>query len=248
MMSPTAVFPKLIQDLFDTRQAQDLVAEHLPERFARRDGAWNGRPLVLETQAFQGHGFRLRLAEVRSDGAMESLTVLFLPPRESTLPIFGADVVAFGGTLSAVIVDVTPKGPWLPRPTVVKAKEMLESSGTVRAFSSDSETPFSPEVVFVQPRAGGSTSLLSGFSEMVRAWDSSVGSNLVDEKAAALAEDAYLGKLALVKRQAKVVSKLFGAHWTEGYFQCFFSPDIGAHSAGVLASTIPPLSSERHLP
>ena len=248
MMSPTAVFPKLIEHLFGTRSARDLVAEPLPERFARRDGSWNGRPLVLETRAFEGQGFRLRLAEVRSDAAMESLTVLFLPPRESALPIFGADVVAFAGTLSAVIVDVTPKGPWLPRPNVVKAKEMLESSGTVRAFSSDSETPFSPEVVFVQPRAGSSTSLLSGFSEMVRAWDSSAGSEFLDAKAAALAEDAYLAKLALVKRQAKVVSKLFGAHWTEGYFQCFFSPDISAYSANVLASSIPPLSSERHLP
>jgi len=244
MSSPTAVFPKLIGALFGASSAQGLVAEPLPERFVRRDGEWNGRPLVLETRAFEGDGFRLRLAEVRSDAAVESLTVLFLPPRESALPIFGADVVAFGGTLSAAIVDVTPKGPWLPRPDVAKAKELLESAGTVRAFSADSETPFSPEVVFVQPRAGGSAPLLSGFSEMVRAWESSVGSKLVNANAAAIAEDVYLAKLALVKRQAKVVSKLFGAHWTEGYFQCFFSPDIAAHSANLLAS----MSDERRQP
>lgn len=237
MTTVASIFPRLLGELFEPRAFGSFEAERLPERFVRRDGAWNGRPLVLETRAFVSQGHRLRVAEVRSDAAMESLTVLLLPPRTSGLSIFGADVVAFGGTLSAFIVDLTPKGPWAPRPRVASARSEIERSGTVRSFAADTETPFSPEVAFVQPRAGGETALVAGFGELLNEYATGAHAEL-EPHAAGEAEDAYLAKLSSVKRQAKVVAKLFGAHWTEGYFRCFFSPEIAAYSpSGEMEST-----------
>lgn len=215
------LFHRLEVRVRESRAALELRPVDLPERFARHQGDWNGRAITMTTDVLEGAGMSLRIARVDSSGAMESTTMLFLPPRQSGHAIFGADVVSFSGKLAAVILDVTPKGPVAPRPELALAKRRLMDAGTPRTFSDDAASLFSEEAAFVKPLPEAENAVIAAFDAYWAAFEKSVASPLSSEEAAA-AEDSYLRRLSAVKRQAQVLSKLFGKDFIDDYFSNVF--------------------------
>ncbi len=227
----TALFRRLELRVRESRAALALRPVPLPPTFARHQGDWNGRPLTMATEVLEGGGMSLRMARVESTGAMESLTMLFLPPRQSGHAIFGADLVSFSGVLGAVILDVTPKGPTPSRPELALAKRRLLDAGTPRAFSdADSAALFSEEAVFVKPRPDAEREVVEAFEAYLEAFEKSVAAHVSADEAAS-SEDRFLKLLSSVKRQGQVLTKLFGKDFVEGYFsRVFCASNSARHS------------------
>jgi hypothetical protein len=218
----TALFRRLELRVRESRAALALRPIRLAPSFARHQGDWNGRPLTLSTEVLEGGGMSLRMARVESANAMESLTMLFLPPRESGHAIFGADLVSFSGMLGAVIFDVTPKGPIPARPTLALAKRRLLDAGTPRGFSDpDSAALFSEEAVFVKPSPDSEREVVEAFEAYLEAFEQSVAAHISPDEACA-SEARYLMLLSSVKRQGQVLTKLFGKDFVEAYFSRVF--------------------------
>ncbi len=192
-----------------------------------RNGTWTGRPLAMRTRHYEGAGYSLRISEVASDAALEALTVLFLPSRESGQSIFFADVVAFGGVLSEVTVDVTSKGPSGSRARLEKAKQDLERCGTVRTFHADLPSPFSTESGHVTPHPGTNDEVLLAIGRYLSAFEVSSRVDLQPHQAAR-AEDDFLAKLTAMKEKPTLLSKLFGPTFTREYLQFFYGPSRAA--------------------
>jgi hypothetical protein len=217
-----SLFRRLELRVRESRAALALRPIPLPDAYARHQGDWNGRPLTMTTDVFEGGGMSLRMARVESGGAMESSTMLFLPPVGSGHAIFGADLVSFSGVLGAVIFDVTPKAPVPPRPALALAKRRLLDSGTRRDFSDpDSVSLFSEEAVFVKPHPESESDVVTAFEAYLEAFETSVAAPISPEEAAA-SEDRYLKRLSSVKRQGQVLAKLFGKEFVEDYFSTVF--------------------------
>ncbi len=214
---------RLVQEVFRCRIAAGLMPSDVPLGVAYRNGSWTGRPLAIRTRHYQGGGYSLRMSEVASDAAMEALTVLFLPDRESGHPIFFAEVVAFGGVLAEVTVDVTSKGPSPRRSRLEAAKDELERSGTVRPFHADLHIPFSREAGHVTPHPGANDAVILAIGRYLSAFELAPRAD-APPNVAARAEDEFLSRLIAMKQKPAFLSKLFGPSFTRDYLQFFYGP------------------------
>jgi phycocyanobilin:ferredoxin oxidoreductase len=73
------------------------------------EGSLEGERLVIENCCFQTPQFRkihLELAQVGKN--LDILHCVMFPHPDHNLPIFGADIVCGGGSISAAIVDLSP--------------------------------------------------------------------------------------------------------------------------------------------
>jgi phycocyanobilin:ferredoxin oxidoreductase len=104
----------LIQQLanaIETVWAQylDLSPYHLPGELGYVEGRLEGEKLVIENKCYQTPQFRklhLELAKVGEN--LDILHCVMFPYPEYALPMFGADIVAGRGQISAAIVDLSP--------------------------------------------------------------------------------------------------------------------------------------------
>ncbi|MBL9113084.1 MAG: hypothetical protein JNM74_27600 [Myxococcales bacterium] len=228
-MTIESLLSRLEGSLLGHPSLRAAASEPMPPDVATRHGEWNGRPLCLRSRALECNGTRVRLARVTSDAALQSLTGIVLPRRERLGGILGFDVVAFGAKVTMFICDVTPKGlaagsssRSLRDAALALGEERLPEGaieGTV--------PPFSTDATFLRPRADEEGRLVEVFEGYLGHF-AEMASAKGDEVGAARAEDAYLQGLAALKRQARVLAKLFGSNWVERYFSFFFAPDVRA--------------------
>ncbi|MDJ0715818.1 MAG: phycocyanobilin:ferredoxin oxidoreductase [Prochloraceae cyanobacterium] len=91
-----------------------LSPYQLPEGLGYVEGKLEGEKLVIENRCYQTPQFRkmhLELAKVGNN--LDILHCVMFPRPEYALPMFGCDIVAGPGGISAAIVDLSPTNPEL---------------------------------------------------------------------------------------------------------------------------------------
>ena len=117
-------------------------------------GSLEGEDLFIRNELRQCQGLRkLHLETARLGAGLQILHCVFFPDCRYDLPVFGADIVAGRGQVSAAIVDLSPVGPALP--AAIAAELMAHRRPP---FSEVRELPgwgsiFSPHVLFIRPRS-----------------------------------------------------------------------------------------------
>ena len=115
-------------------------------------GSLDGEDLFIRNEVHRCRGLRkLHLETARLGAGLQILHCVFFPEPTFDLPVFGADIVAGRGVVSAAIVDLSPVAGALPA-GIDRALAALESG----PFSQERELPawggiFSPYVLFVRP-------------------------------------------------------------------------------------------------
>jgi phycocyanobilin:ferredoxin oxidoreductase len=90
----------------------DLSPYELPEGLGYVEGKLEGEKLVIENRCYQTPQFRkmhLELAKVGKN--LDILHCVMFPRPEYALPMFGCDIVAGRGEVSAAIADLSPTNP-----------------------------------------------------------------------------------------------------------------------------------------
>ncbi len=100
-----------LADAIETVWAQhlDLAPYHLPSDLGYVEGRLEGEKLVIENKCYQTPQFRklhLELAQVGKN--LDILHCVMFPHPDYALPMFGTDIVAGRGQISAAIADLSP--------------------------------------------------------------------------------------------------------------------------------------------
>jgi phycocyanobilin:ferredoxin oxidoreductase len=115
-------------------------------------GSLDGEALFIRNELRQCRGLRkLHLETARLGAGLQILHCVFFPDPRFDLPVFGADIVAGRGVVSAAIVDLSPVTGALPEAVATRLQAL-----PARRFSQERELPewgsiFSPYVRFVRP-------------------------------------------------------------------------------------------------
>ncbi len=131
-----------------------IAPYQLPEEFGYVEGKLEGEKLVIENQCYRTPQLRkmhLELAKVGNQ--LDILHCVMFPDSDYNLPIFGCDVVAGRGGVSAAIADLSPANPERRLPD---AYTMALSALSTPEFSQNRELPewghiFSPFCLFIRP-------------------------------------------------------------------------------------------------
>jgi len=202
-------------------------------------GSLEGEALFIRNEVHRARGLRkLHLETARLGVGLQILHCVFFPDPRFDLPVFGADIVAGRGVVSAAIVDLSPVNDKLPAP-VAAALAALE----MPPFSQPRELPewgaiFSPHVLFVRPVTPEEE---GWFVDTVAAY---LGA-LADAAALAtpqLAEDRatvsrWQGQLHYCRQQKKndktrrVLEKAFSPEWADRYIEGLLFDDPPEPSA-----------------
>jgi phycocyanobilin:ferredoxin oxidoreductase len=116
-------------------------------------GSLDGEQLFIHNELHRSRGLRkLHLETARLGAGLQILHCVFFPDPRYDLPVFGADIVAGRGVVSAAIVDLSPVNGTLPAPLASRMAERPRPP-----FREIRELPpwgaiFSPHVLFVRPR------------------------------------------------------------------------------------------------
>lgn len=226
--------------------------EPVAPEMALRPGTWNGRAVSLATTIHRSAHRELRMASIVGAGdSICSLTVLVLP-RGVDGAVFAADLVGFGGVARVAILDVllpSAEDDTTPRSTRVERLALGPRLGDARTALGDcadaaspeaiSQAPFSARVAFLHPRAGREDDFAERLPATFRAYrDAVLFGNLDDLRRSNGGTDRFshgpfLGALGRVKKQSKIVAKLFGEAWCDDYFQhVFLAEPKGARPFG----------------
>ncbi|KAK4533649.1 hypothetical protein CCYA_CCYA18G4531 [Cyanidiococcus yangmingshanensis] len=146
-------------------ELRDLETYHLPEDLGYVEGKLEGEKVIIENVCHQNPAFRkmhLELARVGTSqsASLDILHCVMFPRAERVsvhVPMFGCDIVAGRGAVSAAIVDLSPVS--ASRALPVSYRDALRSPDLValRQFRQPRELPawgrsiFSEFCVFVRP-------------------------------------------------------------------------------------------------
>jgi phycocyanobilin:ferredoxin oxidoreductase len=219
----------LIHHLADTIlshwQTLSLSPYPLPEDLGYIEGKLEGEKLVIENRCYQTPQFRklhLELAKVGNN--LDILHCVMFPKPEFDLPLFGCDIVAGRGAVSAAIADLSPANPELQLPEDYK-KELAALPR--RSFSQIRELPqwgdiFSEFCLFMRPSNAQEeeqfifyiNDLLSFHCE--RAQQSQpVSAFRISQNIAG--QHYYCTKQQQNDKTRRVLEKAFGQEWAEKY-------------------------------
>jgi phycocyanobilin:ferredoxin oxidoreductase len=202
-------------------------------------GSLDGEALYIRNEVHQCRGLRkLHLETARLGAGLQILHCVFFPDPRCDLPVFGADIVAGRGVVSAAIVDLSPVGDSLP--TAISAALAARPRAP---FAQVRELPpwgsiFSPHVLFVRPIS----------LEEEQAFVEEVGGILgilADAVAGARRDDhdhpatvaRWLGQLRYCKQQKqndktrRVLEKAFNPQWADRYIENLLFDDPPAPSS-----------------
>jgi hypothetical protein len=226
MLSPREVLVSLGEELADVGPSLGLVPEGLRDDMARREGTWNGRPLVLATRVFSDAcGRSFRVARVEGE-AMSSLTIVGLAGET----VLGVDVVQFQDRFATVIADLRMP----PSRTFTDLVDrLLAGTRDLRQESADGvppDSPFGPAVLWGKPLPSQSEAVAAAIRLFVAAFREHADVPEVSEEGASRVR-AYLAWLAASKKQMKTLTKLFGEEWVPRYFDSVFLAAPSAKAA-----------------
>lgn len=131
----------------------DLAPLAIDPELEAISGSQDGDALFIRNEVHRCRGLRkLHLETARLGAGLQILHCVFFPDPRYDLPVFGADIVAGRGVVSAAIVDLSPVSGTLPAPMASRLTERPRPP-----FSEIRELPpwgaiFSPHVLFIRPR------------------------------------------------------------------------------------------------
>ncbi|MEB3331223.1 MAG: phycocyanobilin:ferredoxin oxidoreductase [Synechococcaceae cyanobacterium] len=114
----------------------------------------DGETLFIRNEVHAARGLRkLHLETARLGAGLQILHCVLFPDPRYDLPVFGADVVAGRGVVSAAIVDLSPVGTVLPEDLrIALAARPAPVFEQVRELPTWGEI-FSPQVLFIRPNS-----------------------------------------------------------------------------------------------
>jgi phycocyanobilin:ferredoxin oxidoreductase len=202
-----------------------LSAYSLPEGLGYVEGKLEGERLRIENRCYQTPQFRkmhLELAKVGNN--LDILHCVMFPRPEYPLPMFGCDIVAGRGKISAAIADLSPTS---PEKTLSISYLKLLSALPVVNFQELRELPswadiFSEYCLFVRPHnSEEEQNFLDRASSYLRIHCKqavqSTPVSLQQQKLYLAGQRYYCTKQQQNDKTRRVLEKAFGEEWAENY-------------------------------
>jgi phycocyanobilin:ferredoxin oxidoreductase len=220
----------LIRDLANAielqwEQSLELSPYHLPDRLGYVEGRLEGERLIIENKCYQTTQFRkLHLEVAKVGNNLDILHCVMFPRVEYALPMFGSDLVAGRGQVSAAIADLSP----LNRDRVLTENYRL-SMGQLPApnFSQPRDLPdwadiFSEFCFFVRPVGEAENRLFLeraiGFMR-IHCEQANLAQPVSELQRAEIiaAQKYYCTKQQQNDKTRRVLEKAFGEEWADRY-------------------------------
>ena len=205
----------------------DLQPLEVDPQLEAISGSLDGEELFIRNELRRSRGLRkLHLETARLGAGLQILHCVFFPDPQYDLPVFGADIVAGRGVVSAAIVDLSPVGVALPA-GVTAALEALPP----RRFSQERDLPdwgtiFSPHVRFVRPSDSAEenqfVALVGDFLSVIAEASRTVVAQPIDHPDTVGRHQGQLSYCRQQKRNDKtrrVLEKAFNPAWADQYIE-----------------------------
>jgi phycocyanobilin:ferredoxin oxidoreductase len=205
----------------------DLQPLEVDPQLEAISGSLDGEELFIRNELRRSRGLRkLHLETARLGAGLQILHCVFFPDPQYDLPVFGADIVAGRGVVSAAIVDLSPVGAALPA-GVTAALEALPP----RRFSQERDLPdwgtiFSPHVRFVRPSDSAEenqfVALVGDFLSVIAEASRTVVAQPIDHPDTVGRHQGQLSYCQQQKRNDKtrrVLEKAFNPAWADQYIE-----------------------------
>lgn len=207
------------------QQYFDLSPYELPEGLGYVEGRLEGEKLRIENRCYQAPQFRkLHLELARVGTTLDILHCVMFPRREYALPMFGCDLVAGRGQISAAIADLSPTS---PERTLSNSYQKALQSLPPLNFSQSRDLPewgdiFSPFCLFIRPSNSAEE---AQFCDRVKDYlDIHAQQALQAQPVSPEQQAIYLAgqRYYCLKQQQndktrRVLEKAFGSDWAENY-------------------------------
>ena len=203
----------------------DLAPYSLPEGLGYVEGKLEGERLRIENRCYQTPQFRkmhLELAKIGKN--LDILHCVMFPRPEYPLPMFGCDIVAGRGGISAAIADLSPTN---PNKTLPASYQGSLAALPKFDFAEERELPpwadiFSDFCLFVRPTNNEEEQefldLASGYLRVhcKQAANSKTVSS-VEQELYLAGQKYYCTKQQQNDKTRRVLEKAFGAEWADNY-------------------------------
>ena len=203
----------------------ELSPYSLPEGLGYVEGKLEGEKLRIENRCYQTPQFRkmhLELAKVGKN--LDILHCVMFPRPEYGLPMFGCDIVAGRGNISAAIADLSPTSPDKTlSPSYIQSLDALAKAD----FSEIRELPpwadiFSQYCLFVRPH---NTEEEESFLDIAGGYlrvhcqqaAKSKPISYQEQKLYLAGQQYYCNKQQQNDKTRRVLEKAFGEEWAENY-------------------------------
>jgi phycocyanobilin:ferredoxin oxidoreductase len=202
-------------------------------------GSLDGEALFIHNEVHRARGLRkLHLETARLGAGLQILHCVFFPDPRFDLPVFGADIVAGRGVVSAAIVDLSPVDEALPA-AVAEPLAALEYP----PFSQPRDLPdwgaiFSPHVLFVRPANPEEEGwFVDTVAAYLRVLADAAAATARQEAADGATVRRWQGQLRYCRQQKKndktrrVLEKAFSPEWADRYIEGLLFDDPPEPSA-----------------
>lgn len=219
--------------------AEELVAElrlvpkPLPPALAELRG--QSRPLVMRTRRWRGSGWSaLTVATIEDEhGSLRTATVIGLPT--PVRPIVGIDLIALGGALSLIAVDLAPTdlAYWSGHCAqhLASLRRAVGDAAVARKWPGFAMESFSPLALIAGARRGGEGLALAAVAGFLRTLPEALAEAPHDPDRAAAGQSrlrAWLAAERQNRKEQEALSRLFGAETAEAYLGEVFRVDAAA--------------------
>jgi phycocyanobilin:ferredoxin oxidoreductase len=190
-------------------------------------GSLDGEDLFIRNELRCSRGLRkLHLETARLGAGLQILHCVFFPDPRYDLPVFGSDIVAGRGVVSAAIVDLSPVTAQLPAAVEVPLAALPQ-----RRFSQERELPdwgtiFSPYVRFVRPADAEEEqhfiAVVVEFLEVLAQATRTAEAQAIDHPDTVKRYEGQLSYCQQQKRNDKtrrVLEKAFNPQWADRYIE-----------------------------
>ncbi|MFO7630140.1 MAG: phycocyanobilin:ferredoxin oxidoreductase [Prochlorococcaceae cyanobacterium] len=196
-------------------------------------GQLDGDDLFIRNELRRCRGLRkLHLETARLGAGLQILHCVFFPDPRYDLPVFGADIVAGRGGVSAAIVDLSPVAGELPAAIAAALAALPPRSFRERRELPGWGTIFSPHVCFVRPADAAEERSFIAVVEDVLA----VLADGVRQLSAQASDDPatvrrWEGQLSYCQQQKqndktrRVLEKAFNPLWADRYIETMLFDD-----------------------
>lgn len=215
-----------IEHLWDDRLI--LAPYKIPEDLGYIESHLEGARLIIENHCYQTPQFRkIHLELAHTDNGLDILHCVMFPRSNYPLPMFGCDIVAARGNVSAAIVDLSPvqNDGGLPAQYSLALSQLSQF-----AFQDPRDLPewgdiFSPFCTFIHPVSKSENQAFLQRVKYILRIHCSIATKMEPVLTAVEQEAIIAGQVYYCNRQRendktrRVLEKSFGQEWTDRYMK-----------------------------